>query len=183
MLTNGWPMFAPRALVPLVLSLTAGCLQPGPMPEGTKVVPGRDVGSIGFLAKDNVPGGITYSQRISPATPEKGAVSDLWVAPLPEEFTSKLPGYVRPVDLPVTQPVRVASNRSDSWGVRSADSSVFLMVDERVVASGGAGNGQEEHVATLQRLSTSRYQPDLRFENVSSYDLYGENRILYRQVT
>lgn len=153
------------------------------MPEGTKVVPGRDVGSIGFLAKDNVPWGITYSQRTAPVAPGMGAVSDIWVAPLPEEFTSTLPGYVRPVDLPVTQPVRVASNRTDSWGVRSADNSIFLMVDERVVASGGAGNGQAEHVATLQRLSTSRYQPDLRFENVSSYDLYGENRILYRQVT
>jgi hypothetical protein len=182
MLSNGRLMSpAPRALV--VLLLTAGCLQPGSTPEGTRVVPGRDVGTIGFLSKDNTPWGITYSQRIAPAMPNKGAVSDIWVAPLPEEFTSTLPGYQKPVDLPVTQPVRIASNRSDTWGVGGASNSVFLMVDERVVASGGAGNGQQEHVATLQRLSTSTYQSDLRFEDISTYQVFNENRILFRRVS
>jgi hypothetical protein len=157
-------------------------LQSGSLPEGTKVVSGRDLGGVGILASNGTPWGISYSQRIAPTTPTKGAVSDIWVAPLPEEFTSTLPGYVAPVDLPVTQPVRIASNRSDTWGARAADNSVFLMVDERTVKSGGAGNGQPERVATLQRLSTSRYQTDLRFENIASYDLYGANRILFRQV-
>lgn len=172
---------APRALF-LVLSLTAGCLQPGAMPEGTNIVPERDVGSIGFLGKDGTPWGITYSQRIAPATPDKGAVSDIWVAPLPEEFTNTLPGYVRPVDLPVNQPLRVASNRSDVWSPVGVGGSVFIMVDERQVTSGGLGGGQTERVGTLQRINTARYETNLRFENISSFQVQSENRMLFRQV-
>jgi len=175
-------MFSARSASPLTLLLAAGCLQPGPMPEGYKVVAGRDVGGVGIQALKGVPWGISYSQRIAPATPEKGAVSDIWVAPLPEAFTSTLPGYVAPTDLPVTQPTRVVSNRSDYWGAAGADRSVFLMVDERQVECGGAERGQTERVATLQRLNTSHYEIDLRFENISRFSLYGENRLLFRQV-
>jgi hypothetical protein len=152
------------------------------MPEGTKIVPGRHIGSIGILAAGNMPWGISYSQRIAPARPDKGAVSDIWVAPFPDEFTSALPGYVKPVDLPVTQPVRVASNRSDYWGAWPAGQSVFLMVDERQVAAGGEGNGQLERVATLQRISTSHYLTNLQFENIATFSLSSENRMLFRQV-
>ncbi len=152
------------------------------MPEGFKIVSGRNVGGMSILANNGTPWGISYSQRIALATPEKGAVSDLWVAPLPEEFTKTLPGYVSPVDLPVTQPIRVASNRSDSWGAWPAGGSIFLMVDERQVAAGGDGNGQLERVATLQRINKAHYLADLRFENISTFSLAAEDRMLFRQV-
>lgn len=153
------------------------------MPEGTKIVSGRDVRIVGFLeTEDKVPWGITYSQSVAPATPNKGAVSHLWVAPFPEEFTSTLPGYIRPVDLPVAQPVRMATNRSDNWGVTDVGDSLFVMVDERQVESGGAGGGQAERVGTLQRISKARYQSNLQFENISTFSLLSRSRMLFRQV-
>jgi hypothetical protein len=137
---------------------------------------------VNVLGDNGMPWGISYMQRITPATPQMGAIADIWVAPLPTEFVNTLPGYVAPVDLPVTQPLRVASGLSDHWTPGRVGGSVFLMVDERQITSSGEGHGQPERVATLQRIDGEHYKTSQRFENISNYSLYSADRMLFRQV-
>jgi hypothetical protein len=153
----------------LTLLAAAGCLQPGRPPEGCRLAAGRDIGGVGFAAIDNVPS-LVFSRRKALATPSKGAVSDLWIVPW--SGIQSCQG---------TQPRLVIANHSDRWGDAPAGGSFFAMVDERQVTSGGAGGGQVESVGTLVRVD-SHYQPNVTFENVSTFAPYSDNRLLLRQV-
>jgi len=141
------------------------------LPEGHKLALGRDIGSISFVLidSDTVPDQkdpwVAFNRQKALATPSKGAVSDLWIA-----------------SWDGTQQQLVIAGRSDRWGWIPAGASFFTMVDEREVTSGGAGGGLVESVGTLVRID-SHYQPNVRFENVSTFALSGyDNRLLYRQV-
>ena len=160
-----------RSISLLTLLVAAGCrLQPGPLPEGQKLFPGRDIGSVGFVSIDGA-GWVTFNRRKAPATPTKGTVSDLWIA-----------------SWDGTQQRLVVAGRSGRWGgviagPSDVTKSLFTMVDERQVTSGGAGGGQVESVGTLVRIDP-RFQPNVSFENVSTFtlDRYHDDRLLYRQV-
>jgi len=165
----------------LVFLLAAGCLQPGSLPEGQKLFSGRDVGSAVFLPPGGTPWGVAFSQRKAPATPSKGAVSDLWLAPVPDNVVIAATGNPSPVPAPISQPTLVIANRSDRWSPQGAGQSILIMVDERQVTSGGAGKGQTESIGTLVRLN-SQFQADLRFENISDFTAGSETRLLFRQV-
>jgi hypothetical protein len=152
-----------------VLLVAAGCLQPGPPPEGAKLAGGRDISVVGFASINGVPS-VVFNRRKAPATVSKGAVSDLWIVPW-DNIQSCQP----------TQPRLVVANQSGRWGNTPAGGSFFAMVDEQQVTSGGAGGGQVEAVGTLVRVD-SNYQPNLAFENVSTFAPYSDNRLLLRQV-
>ena len=150
----------------VTLSVAAGCLQPGSLPEGQKLLSGRDIGDLGFVLIDGAPW-VSFSLRKAPATPTKGAVSDLWI--------SSWDG---------TQQRQVVADRSGNWGAPGAGGSLFVMVDEQQVTGGGADGGRPEPVGTLVRVD-SQFQPNVRFENVSNFSLnyQYDNRLLYREVT
>jgi hypothetical protein len=137
------------------------------LPEGRRLFPDRDIGSLGVVLLDDVTDpnqkvpGISFNRRKAVATPTKGAVSDLWV-----------------VSLDGTQQRQVIANRSDKWGLTGAGSSVFAMVDERQVTNAA---GSLEAVATLVRID-SHYQPNVRFENISNFTIGDESHLLLRQV-
>jgi hypothetical protein len=155
------------------LLMVSGCLQPGPKPEGTRLFPDRDIAGMGVLANsEGLPWGVVFSQRKALTTPTKGPMSDLWIAPLPENLAKAA--------LPFTQPQLVVANRADRWGPAAAGQSFFTMVDERQVVS---GEGQKVSVGTLLRFDPN-YQINQRFENVSDFTLTGshDDRLLYRQV-
>jgi hypothetical protein len=77
----------------------------------------------------------------------------------------------------------VIADRSDRWGSMGANGSLFTMVKEQQVASGGEGGGWTESVGTLVRIDAN-FQPNVTFENVSTFTLDGnfDNRLLFRQV-
>ena len=160
-----------RSISLLTLLVAAGCrLQPGPLPEGHKLFAGRDIGSVGFVSIDGA-AWVAFNRRKAPATPTKGTVSDLWIA-----------------SWDGTQQRLVIADRSDRWGGVMAGptndtKSLFTMVDERQVTSGGAGGGQVESVGTLVRIDP-HFQPNVTFDNVSTFTLDGnfDNRLLFRQV-
>lgn len=158
-------MFPSRPTSLLALLVAAGCLQPGPLPEGRKLFSGRDLGDIGFLSLDGA-AWVSLNRRLAPANlPAKGAVRDLWIA-----------------SCDGTQQREVVAGWSDRWPTPSANGSLFVMVDEQQVTSGGLGGGLEEHVGTLVRLDP-HYQSNATFENVSNFALGAyDNRLLYRQV-
>ena len=157
-------MLSARCASLLALLVGAGCLQSGVSPEGSKLVSGSDIGDIGFISLDGA-AWITFNRRKASATLTKGAVRDLWIA-----------------SCDGTQQRELVAGWSDRWPVPSANGSVFIMVDERQVTSGGPGGGQEEHVGTLERLDP-HYQLDMTFENVSTFALGPyDNRLLFRQV-
>lgn len=180
-------MLSARCTSLLALLLAAGCLQPGKLPEGRKLFAGRDIGSLGFVPIDGA-AWVAFNRQKSPATPSKGAVSDLWIAgPVdPVSLSSATaPDGLSPSGI---QQRLVIANRSDRWGgVQAGDSpltrSLFTMVDERQVTSGGAEGGLVESVGTLVRIDP-QYQPNVTFENVSTFtlDSQHDSRLLYRQV-
>jgi hypothetical protein len=130
------------------------------------------MGGISFASLDDetVPGKkvtwVSFDRRKAPATPTKGAVSDLWLA-----------------SWDGTQQRLVVADRSSTWGMVGAGGSLFAMVDEREVESGGVGGGQVESVGTLVRIDPN-FQPNMTFENVSTFTLdpYHADRLLFRQV-
>jgi hypothetical protein len=157
-------MLLARCASLLALLLAAGCLQSGKEPEGLKLFPGRDIGDIGFLSLDGT-AWVSLNRRKAPATLTTGAVRDLWIA-----------------SCDGTQQRQLVAGWSDRWPTPSVGGSHFIMVDERQVTSGGAGGGKEEHVGTLVRFD-AHYQPNMTFENVSTFALGPyDNRLLYRQV-
>jgi len=153
----------------LALLFSAGCLQPGPLPEGNKLFAGRDISGLSFvlLDADTVPNTkipwVAFSRRRAPATPEKGTVSDLWIA-----------------SLDGTQQRLVIDNRSDRWSAPWSGGSLFTMTNERQISNGGS---PLEPVGTLVSID-SHFQRNLSFENISSFapDGQHDNRLLYRQV-
>ena len=159
-------MLSARCTSLLALVVASGCLKAGPLPEGSKLFPGRDIGGIGFVSIDGATW-VSFSQRKAPATASKGAVSALRIA-----------------SWDGTQHRLVIDDWSYRWfsGPISAGGSSFIMVDEQQVKSGDAGAGQVETVGTLVRIDP-HYQPNVSFENVSNFALSGyDNRLLYRQV-
>jgi hypothetical protein len=157
------------------------------LPEGRKLFSGRDLGSLGFVLIDGA-AWVAFNRRKAPATPSTGAVSDLWIAgPVDSASLSSntAPGGPSPDGI---QQRLVIANRSDRWGAAAAGESIFTqslftMVDERQVTSGGAGGGQVESVGTLVRLDP-HLQPNVSFENVSTFtlDSQHDSRLLYRQI-
>jgi hypothetical protein len=152
--------------------LAAGCLQPGPLPEGRRLFAGRDISELAFVSLDDdtVPNQkvpwVAFYRRKAPATPSKGAVADLWIA-----------------SLDGTQQRQVLANRSDrpEWRAQWSGGSLFMMVDERRVTNQA---GQSEPVGTLVRID-SHFQPNVSFENISTFmpDGSHDNRLIYRQVS
>jgi len=175
-----------RCISLFVLFFAAGCLEAGKEPEGIKLAPGRDIGSIGFVTL-NGQAWVAFNRIKSPATPSKGAVSDLWLAgPMGNSADAGGDGGAEEADGGVgagPQQRLVIADRSDRWGSMGAGGSLFTMVKELQVASGGAGNGQLESVGTLVRID-SNFQPQETFENVSTFttDRFFNNRLLFRQV-
>jgi hypothetical protein len=160
----GRPMSSLRCTSLLCLLLAAGCLQPGTSPEGIKLVSGSDVGDVGFIPLDGA-GWITFNRRKATATLTKGAVRDLWIA-----------------SCDGTQQRQIIADWSDRWSPTGAGDFLFIMVDERQVTSGAAGQGPTESVGTLVRTDWD-YSPRVAFENVSTFALGPyNNRLLYRQV-
>jgi len=149
--------------------LAAGCLQPGPLPEGTKLFAGRDISGLAFvtLDDDTVPNKkvpwVAFNRRKAPATPTAGAVSDLWIA-----------------SVDGTQQRLVVASRSDRWSPSWSGGSLFTMVDERQITSGA---GQSETVGALVRIN-SHFQPNLRFESISTFLVNGQDdsHLAFRQV-
>jgi hypothetical protein len=180
-------MLSARCTSLLALLAASGCLQPGKLPEGRKLFSGRDLGSLGFVSIDGI-AWVAFNRRKAPATPSTGAVSDLWIAgPVDSASLSSdmAPGGASPDGI---QQRLVIANRSDRWGAAQAGDSaltksLFTMVDERQVTSGGAGGGQVESVGTLVRLDP-HFQANVSFENVSTFTLdpQHDSRLLYRQV-
>lgn len=180
-------MSSARCTSLLTLLVASGCLQPGKLPEGRKLFSGRDLGSLGFVSVDGA-AWVAFNRRKAPATPSTGAVSDLWIAgPVDSASLSSntAPGAPSPDGI---QQRLVIANRSDRWGAAAAGETVFTqslftMVDERQVTSGGAGGGQVESVGTLVRLDP-HLQPNVSFGNVSTFTLDSrhDSRLLYRQV-
>jgi hypothetical protein len=164
-ITIGRSMSAARSTSFLILLVAAGCLQPGPLPEGRNLASGRDIRSISFVSIDGVPG-VLFNRVKTLATPTKGMVSDLWLA-----------------SWDGTQQRLVVAGCSDRWSAVTAGGSFFTMVDEQEVASGGTGGGQAESIGTLVRID-SHYQPGATFDNVSTFTLNAnfDDRLLYRQV-
>ena len=127
----------------LALLLAAGCLQPGSKPEGHKLFSGRDIGNLGFfsLADETDPNAqatwVSFNQRKAPATPPKGAVSDLWIA-----------------SWDGTQQRQVVQNQSSNWGLVGAGGSLFVMVDEQQVTSGAGErrNGSLPWCASIRTI-------------------------------
>jgi hypothetical protein len=164
-----------RCMSLLALLVAAGCLQPGKEPEGIKLASGRDIGSIGFVAIEGQHW-VAFNRRKAPATPGKGAVSDLWIAgPMEASANDGADGGAEAG----TQQRLVIADRSDRWGSVGAGGSLFTMVKEQQVASGG----QVETVGTLVRIDPN-FQPNVTFENVSTFtlDRYFDNRLFFRQV-
>ena len=165
-----------RCISPLLLLAAAGCLQAGKEPEGIKLAPGRDIGSIGFTTL-NGRAWVAFNRIKSPATPSKGSVSDLWIAgPMGNSPDAGVDGAADEVDGGVQaepQQRLVIADRSDRWGSTVANGSLFTMVKERV--SGG------ETVGTLVRIDSS-FQPQETFENISTFAVGSDKRLLYRQV-
>jgi hypothetical protein len=176
-----------RCISLLVLLAAAGCLQAGKEPEGIKLAPGRDIGSIGFVTIDGRDW-VAFNRIKSPATASKGSVSDLWIAgPMGNSPDAGVDGGAEEADGGVQagpQQRLVIADRSDRWGSMGAGGSLFTMVKEQQVASGGDGAGQLESVGTLVRID-SNFQPQETFENVSTFtaDRFFDNRLLYRQVS
>jgi hypothetical protein len=175
-----------RCISLFVLLTAAGCLEAGKEPEGIKLAPGRDIGSISFVTL-NGRAWVAFNRIKSPATPSKGSVSDLWLAgPMGNSADAGVDGGAEEADGGVgagPQQRLVIADRSDRWGSMGAGGSLFTMVKELQVASGGAGNGQLESVGTLVRID-SNFQPQETFENVSTFtiDRNFDNRLLFRQV-
>jgi len=163
----------------LVFLVAAGCLQSGKEPEGSKLASGRDIGSIGFVTLDGQPW-VAFNRRKAPATPSKGAVSDMWIAgPMGTAASDVADGGTGNE----TQQRLVIADLSDRWGSVGANGSLFTMVKEQQVVSGGEGGGWTESVGTLVRIDAN-YQPNVTFDNVSTFTLNGnfDNRLLFRQV-
>jgi len=173
-----------RCISLLVLLTAAGCLQAGKEPEGIKLAPGRDIGSIGFVTL-NGQAWVAFNRIKSPATPSKGSVSDLWIAgPMGNSADAGVDGGAEEADGGVgTGPQQrlVIADRSDRWGSPGANGSLFTMVKEQQVASGGEGRGLLESVGTLVRIDPN-FQPQETFENVSTFTVGSDKRLLYRQV-
>ncbi len=177
---------SPSRCISLLFLLAAGCLQAGAEPEGIKLAPGRDIGSISFVTIDGR-AWLAFNRIKSPATPSKGSVSDLWIAgPMGASPDAGADGGAEDADGGVgagPQQRLVIADRSDRWGSMGAGESLFTMVKEQQVASGGDGKGQLESVGTLVRID-SNFQPQETFENVSTFTTDGnfDNRLLFRQV-
>jgi hypothetical protein len=167
-----------------VLLAAAGCLQAGKEPEGIKLAPGRDIGSISFVTIDGR-AWVAFNRIKAPATSGKGSVSDLWLAgPMGTPADAGVDAGAEEADGGVAaepQQRLVIADRSDRWNSTVANGSLFTMVKEQKVASGGEGRGLLESVGTLVRIDPD-FQPQETFENVSTFTVGSDKRLLYRQV-